>query len=101
MALWGTRQTNGPGQHIMTPERWSQIKDIFVAVMDRSSEQRPSALSDACHGDHELEAELCQLLLHHDEMGRFLDGSSSFSRANILDPGDLLADRYEITGILG
>jgi len=59
---------------MMTPERWSQIKDIFVAVMDRPAEQRQSVLVEACQGDLELQAELRQLLAQHDEMGQFLDG---------------------------
>ena len=86
---------------MMTPERWSQIKDIFAAVMDRSAEERQSALTEACHGDTELQAELRQLLAQNDEMGKFLDGDTPPSAASLLNPGYLLAERYEIVALLG
>jgi serine/threonine protein kinase/Flp pilus assembly protein TadD len=86
---------------MMTPERWSQIKDIFTAVMDRSAEERQSALVEACQGDTELQAELRQLLAQHDEMGKFLDGDTPPSATSILNPGYLLAKRYEIVALLG
>ena len=84
----------------MTPERWSQIKEIFSAVMDRSAEERESAITEACQGDAELQAELHQLLAQHDEMGRFLDASAS-SATTLLNPGYLVAGRYEIVAFLG
>jgi serine/threonine protein kinase/tetratricopeptide (TPR) repeat protein len=86
---------------MMTPERWSQIKDIFTSVMDRSAEERQSALVKACQGDAELQAELRQLLAQHDEMGKFLDGDTPPSATSMLNPGYLLAKRYEIVALLG
>ncbi len=86
---------------MMTPERWSQIKDIFSAVMDRSAEERQLALVEACQGDTELQAELRQLLAQHDEMGLFLEGNPTLSVPSLLAPGYLLAERYEIVALLG
>ncbi len=85
----------------MTPERWSQIKDIFSAVIDRSPEERQSALTEACQGDLELQQELRRLLAQHDEMGEFLDGSPPASTSSLLSPGYLVANRYEVVSLLG
>lgn len=86
---------------MMTPERWSEIKEIFAAVMDRSADERQSALIEACQGDTKLQAELRQLLAQHDEMGQFLDGDPPASASSLLNPGYLLAERYEIVVLLG
>jgi serine/threonine protein kinase/Flp pilus assembly protein TadD len=101
---------------MMTPERWSRIKEIFSSVLDRSAEERPLAILEACQGDTELQAELQQLLAQHDEMGQFLEGTPPPSAAGLLNPsllnpnllnpgllnlGDILADRYEIVALLG
>jgi serine/threonine-protein kinase len=91
---------------MMTPERWFRIKEIFSAVLDRSGEERQLAVLEACPGDTELQAELHQLLAQHDEMGQFLEGTSSASAAGLLNPGllntgDILADRYKIVALLG
>ncbi len=86
---------------MMTPQRWSQIKDIFAAVLDRSPEERQSALSEACRGDLELQEELRHLLAQHDEMGEFLDGSSPASASSLLSPGYMVANRYEVVALLG
>jgi serine/threonine protein kinase/Flp pilus assembly protein TadD len=86
---------------MMTPERWSQIKNIFVAVLDRPAEERQSAVVEACQGDIELQAELRQLLAQNDEMGKFLDGDTPPSATSLLNPGYLLAGRYEIVALLG
>ncbi|HEV2991234.1 MAG TPA: serine/threonine-protein kinase, partial [Candidatus Angelobacter sp.] len=86
---------------MMTPQRWSQIKEIFVTVMDRSPEERQTALSEACQGDLELQAELRQLLAQHDEMGQFLDGVPPASASSLLSPGYVLANRYEVVSLLG
>ncbi|HET6843104.1 MAG TPA: protein kinase [Candidatus Angelobacter sp.] len=86
---------------MMTPERWSRIKEIFSAVLDRSAEDRQLAILEACQGDTELQAELQQLLAQHDEMGQFLEGDSPVSAAGLLNPNDILAGRYEIIALLG
>lgn len=86
---------------MMTPERWSQIKDIFAAVMDRSPEERQSALSEACEGDPELQEELRRLLAQHEEMGQFLEGEPPASASSLLRPEYLVANRYEVVSLLG
>ncbi|MGE5325023.1 MAG: protein kinase domain-containing protein [Actinomycetota bacterium] len=85
----------------MTPERWSQLKEIFAAVTDLPAAERTPALKQACGGDTELQAELEQLLAQHDEMGRFLEGAPSATFTGLLSPGSLVAQRYRIASLLG
>jgi serine/threonine protein kinase/tetratricopeptide (TPR) repeat protein len=83
----------------MTPERWSQIKEIFALAAAAPLDQRPSFVAHACHGDSSLESELTHLLAQCDAMGGFLE-SPAFS-TGLLAPGDVLCHRYEIVKFLG
>jgi len=83
----------------MTPERWSQIKEIFTLAAAEPLDQRPSFVAQACHGDSSLESEVSQLLAQCDAMGNFLE-SPPFS-ASLLARGDVLCHRYEIVKFLG
>lgn len=89
---------------MMTPERWTQIKELFAVVVERPPESRSSVLAELCAGDHELQAEIERLLSQHDEMGGFLEGSppaSSAGKVDLLHPADVIADRYQIIEFLG
>lgn len=57
----------------MTPERWSRIKDIFAAALDREPTQRASYVEEACGDDAELRAEVSSLLEAHDTAGAFIE----------------------------
>lgn len=48
----------------MTPERWTQIKALLAAVLERPREERVGFLDQACHGDLTLRAEVESLLTH-------------------------------------
>src|SRR5579863_4650842 len=90
----------------MTPERWSQIKDIFNQVAEQPMEVRALALAEACRGDAELQSELEWLLAQDAEAEGFMEGRSSSPSStpaprNQLQPGSVLADRYEIAALLG
>ena len=84
----------------MTPERWSQIKEIFALAAAEPLDRRSSFVAHACHGDSSLESELAHLLAQCDAMGNFLE-SPPFSAASLLAPGDVLCHRYEIVKFLG
>ncbi|MBZ5524071.1 MAG: tetratricopeptide repeat protein [Acidobacteriia bacterium] len=89
---------------MMTPERWTQIKELFAVVVEQPQDSRSSVLAELCRGDQELQAEIERLLSQHDEMGGFLEGSPappSPEKANMLHAGDLIADRYQIVELLG
>jgi eukaryotic-like serine/threonine-protein kinase len=57
----------------MTPERWSRIKDIFAAALEREPTQRATYLEQACGDDVELRAEVSSLLEAHDTAGAFIE----------------------------
>ena len=61
----------------MTPERWSQIKELFYAALDLSPDQRAAFLVRECAGDVSLQAELEKLLEAHERPGPFLDDSAT------------------------
>ena len=50
----------------MTPQRWSQIKEVFFAARETAEADRGAYLDSACGGDPELRAEV-ELLLANDD----------------------------------
>jgi len=48
----------------MTPERWSQIGDLFDAALGLEHSQREAWLQRVCGGDEDLRAEVSRLLAH-------------------------------------
>lgn len=56
----------------MTPQRWSQIREVFEAVVDQQPADRPAYLRVACAGDDELRREVESLLASHEEARTFL-----------------------------
>jgi eukaryotic-like serine/threonine-protein kinase len=102
-ALPGEVQLKMPTQSILTPtpSRWSQMKDIFAAVVDQATSERQTAVAEACKGDIELQEELNKLLAQYDAMGGFLDTDSTTPVDGLLHPGYLIAERYRIVSLLG
>lgn len=49
----------------MTPERFAQVKAIFVEVMERRAEERASVLDERCAGDAELASKVRELIANH------------------------------------
>src|SRR5947199_8339139 len=86
---------------MMTPERWTQIKEIFAVVVEQPLDTRQTTVRELCHGDRELQSEIEQLISQHEEMGGFLEGATSANPKNQFKPGDLLATRYQIIELLG
>src|SRR5436190_21410957 len=73
----------------MTPERWQQIKDILVTVLERPAGERSSFLDQTCNGDHALRAEI-ESLIAHEEAGDSILESAKISDKfdSILGPMD-------------
>jgi eukaryotic-like serine/threonine-protein kinase len=46
----------------MRPERWLQIEVLYNAALEREPESRGAFITEACHGDDELRAEVENLL---------------------------------------
>jgi hypothetical protein len=114
----------------MNPERWRQIDTIFKSALERATEERSAFLDEACADDVELRREVESLIasdqgesfMPTQQMGalaavaaeRLLaergrpgapDPGPPSSPDSIDDgrfvPGDVLAGRYRVVGLLG
>ena len=57
----------------MTPQRWSQIKQVFNGALERPAAERAAWLRAECGSDGTLAEEAEKLLRSHDTLGGFLD----------------------------
>jgi len=57
----------------MTPERWSQIEDVFQAALDCKRSERTNFLRAECGEDEELLAEVERLVARYEEEEKFLE----------------------------
>jgi eukaryotic-like serine/threonine-protein kinase len=57
----------------MTPERWSRVKEIFAAALERDPSQRTTYVEAACASDPELRVEVISLLEAHETAGGFIE----------------------------
>ncbi len=97
----------------MNTDQWERAKQIFGDALLRPPADRPHYVQMSCGDDPELIAEVGSLLQAQTEAADFLDDpifkirdafrdSPSKSRSpNLLNPGDLIADRFEIAHLLG
>lgn len=69
--------TNTDSGNEMTPDRWRQVREIFDQAIERGREHQASLLDELCAADPVVRHEVEQLLLAHQETGRFVDGSAS------------------------
>jgi hypothetical protein len=67
----------------MTPQRWSQIKNVFHGALERPSHERAAWLEAECGADAALLEESEKLLRSHETLGGFL------ARPAEVDPEDL------------
>lgn len=56
----------------MTPGRWAQIRQIFDAALERTSDERIAYLGRACAGDDDLRHQVEDLLSSHSQSDGFL-----------------------------
>ncbi|HEX4947314.1 MAG TPA: protein kinase [Blastocatellia bacterium] len=57
----------------MTPERWEQIGELYLAAQEVEAAQRPAFLAQACGNDTELRREVESLLAAEAKAGDFID----------------------------
>jgi tetratricopeptide (TPR) repeat protein len=70
-----------------SPDRWSQVDDLFDAALDLPAERRAAFLDGACAADPGLRAAVERLLRAHDCAGRFLEEPAPvFGAALLVDP---------------
>jgi serine/threonine protein kinase/tetratricopeptide (TPR) repeat protein len=91
----------------MTPERWQQIKELFLAALERAPGERVTFLDAACAGDAQAREEVESLVAAHEREGEFIDAPAARMAAGMLagSHGGLEAGRrvgsYEIVSTLG
>lgn len=56
----------------MTPERFAQVKAIFVEALDRTPEDRARVIDERCGGDSDLASQVRELLANHTRDDEFL-----------------------------
>ena len=100
-------QHKGRGHSTMTPERWSQVSEVFKAALEFDSPDRNDFLRNACADDPELQREVESLLDEHGRAGDFLNHPANAQATDALrqasaecedDPylGLTLKNRYQI-----
>ena len=57
----------------MSPERWRQINELFLAALERAPSERTAFISEASEGDEELRRDVESLLASHEEAGQFIE----------------------------
>jgi predicted ATPase/class 3 adenylate cyclase len=91
----------------MTPERWRQIKELFLAALEREPVERRAFLEAACACDEEARVEVESLVAAHEREGEFIDAPAACMAAGMLleGQGGLEAGHrvgsYEIVSTLG
>ena len=58
---------------VMTPERWSRIRDIFVQTHELPPAERAAVIDETCGKDADLRREVESLLVSHDSAGRLFE----------------------------
>ena len=90
----------------MTPEQWQTLQDLFETVTQKPLSERPAALNrlESQIQDSVLRLELRRLVEHADVGSEFLEpvaGLKLDSDRTALQPGQVIADRFEIRQPLG
>jgi serine/threonine-protein kinase len=92
----------GNAGSVMTPARWSQIREIFSEVMSKPKQERAPYLDKACGTDDPLRREVENLLAHQDStslLSPMADLLNCIAGAEVA-PGQMLA-QYRIEEKLG
>lgn len=109
----------------MKPDRWRKIDELFEAALERTPKDRAAFLDQACGSDRELRREVEKMLSFDHQAEDFIKTDVFNAAANIITkpsdksakksaaftsnsiddarfiPGDVLAERYRIVGLLG
>ncbi len=58
---------------VMSPERWTQLRELFRVALECEPSQRAAYLDQACANDATLQAEIESLLASHDRAEDFIE----------------------------
>jgi serine/threonine protein kinase len=76
----------------MSPERWSQIKQVFHAALEREAANRAAFLDEACRGDDEMRGEVDSLLDAHEQPDSLIDKPAFEAAADFLPTREFTAE---------
>src|SRR5262245_26569595 len=92
----------------MKPDRWDQIKRLYLATLEKEVAQRDAFLTEVCSGDEELRREINSLLAYENKAERFIESSAFEAAAKALaadNPDDSLLGRkigpYHVLSLIG
>jgi serine/threonine-protein kinase len=109
----------------MKPDRWRKVDELFEAALEHGPERRAAFLDEVCGGDKELRREVEKMLDFDNRAQDFIktdvfdfaarliteprenaSSKKSLITSESIDvarfvPGDILAERYRIVGLLG
>ena len=91
----------------MTPERWQQIDNLLLRVVDIGAAERTALLDELCKGDEGLRQEVESLMSFHEMAQDFLvvpaleEVASSLGDDEEHSIEELVVDRYRIQKLLG
>ena len=90
----------------MTPRQWQELQELFEEVIQKPLEERPGVLRqlESQIQDSAIRMELRRLVEHAEAGSEFLrpvGGLGIFPELNVLRPGDVIADRFEIRQSIG
>ncbi len=85
----------------MTPERHALIREIFLAAVSSSPDERAAFLDRRCGDDHELRREVERLIAHHDDQTITPDSRAGTSPTDVWRQAgpQLDLDANEATGL--
>jgi serine/threonine protein kinase/formylglycine-generating enzyme required for sulfatase activity len=85
---------------LVTPERWSRIRELFATALETPESERPQFLMSACGNDTDLRAELERLLAGNQDPSWQSPVAKWFPAGPQFAPGDTVA-QYRIESRLG
>jgi len=70
--------------HVMNPERWQQIDQLFHSALERDPGARAAFLAQACTGDEALRLEVESLIGSHEQSDSFIEAPAADLAAELL-----------------
>lgn len=85
----------------MTADRWAKLESLFDQALSLSESGRGRWLESLRGRDPELAGEMSRLLRNLERAGSFFDQAAPAFRTHALEPGEVVADRFEVLELAG